>query len=87
MNGSGIILGNKSTGTSNSKNTLEILEILRRVNEEGKNLAVIMCDTNATAHVEWMVFMCTDHLIEEMKLGKYHHIDDEITSRETKRTS
>ena len=72
-----IIFSDEPTGALNSKTTLEILEILRRVNEQCKTLAVFTHDAKVVSRVKRVLFMLDEYLVDEMKLGKYHRFGDE----------
>lgn len=54
--------GDEPTSALNSKTTLEILKILRRVNEKGKTLAVVTHDGKVAACAERVLFMLDGEL-------------------------
>jgi putative ABC transport system ATP-binding protein len=83
MNEPSIVFADEPTGALNSKAAAEIMDILRRINDEGTTILLVTHDPKVAARTERVLYMRDGRIVADEHLGKYAPPAD-LVQRETK---
>lgn len=76
INNPQILFGDEPTGALNSKATVEVMDILAKINRSGTTIMLVTHDAKVAAKTERVVFMADGVITGEKKLGKYQDCSD-----------
>lgn len=75
-----IIFADEPTGALNKANSLEVLNLLTSLNEEGETILMVTHDTSSAIRGNRIFYIEDGNIIGEKKLSKYNHDDEKKRS-------
>ncbi len=79
-----ILFCDEPTGALNSGATLEVMNILNQINQEGTTILLVTHDAKVAARADRVIFLTDGRIEAELKLGKYHDQAGDLKLREEK---
>ena len=76
-----LLFADEPTGSLNRKNTVEVLNLLTKLNEEGQSILMVTHDMKAALRATRLLYLADGNIIGELTLPSYN-IENE-KSRET----
>lgn len=65
-----ILFGDEPTGALNSSATKEVMDIINRINEEGRTVILVTHDAKVAARADRVIFLADGRICDELVLGK-----------------
>ncbi|MBQ7934509.1 MAG: ABC transporter ATP-binding protein [Lachnospiraceae bacterium] len=81
INYPGLLFADEPTGALNRKNTIEVLNLLTKLNQEGQSILMVTHDLRAALRANRILYLEDGKIIGELTLPPYH--PDQEQSRET----
>lgn len=75
-----ILFGDEPTGALNSSATLEVMDIMTKINRDGTAILLVTHDANVAAKADRVIYLEDGRIKDILRLGKY--TEDEQTARE-----
>lgn len=66
-----ILFGDEPTGALNSSATREVMDIINRINGEGRTVILVTHDAKVAARADRVIFLADGRICDELVLGKY----------------
>lgn len=80
INNPGIIFADEPTGALNKRNTIEVLNLLTKLNSDGQSILMVTHDIRAAIRATRILYLEDGNIIGEMKLSSYK--EQEAKNRE-----
>ncbi len=77
-----IIFADEPTGSLNSGATIEIMDIINEINEQGTTIVLVTHDAKVAARAERVIFLSDGNITDELVQGKYEK--SSLSKRESK---
>jgi putative ABC transport system ATP-binding protein len=66
-----ILFGDEPTGALNSSATKEVMDIINKINAEGRTVILVTHDAKVAARADRVIFLTDGHIHDELEMGKY----------------
>ena len=77
INEPAILFADEPTGALNSTSTEQVLDVLTQLNNEGQSIVMVTHDMKTARRGNRVLYLKDGVIIDELKLGKYRHNDQE----------
>lgn len=78
-----IIFADEPTGALNKQNSLEVMEELTRINQEGTSILLVTHDMKVASKCERILYIEDGDIRDEILLGKYDKLQDSVHRERT----
>jgi putative ABC transport system ATP-binding protein len=81
-----IIFADEPTGALNRAATIDVMDILNRIHDDGRTIVIVTHDAKVAARAERVLFLSDGRIKSELSLGRYHD-DMEVRNEREKKMS
>lgn len=82
INHPAVLFGDEPTGALNSSATIEVMDIINRINRQGTTVLLVTHDAKVAARADCVIYLEDGSIKEALELGKY--AETEVIEREEK---
>ena len=80
-----VVFADEPTGALNKKNSIEVLDLLSSLNDEGQSIVMVTHDIRGAVRANRILYLSDGNIVGELSLQKYKKEDEK--SRETQISS